>query len=116
MGNGPSGHKDLDTTEVLEDACPKCICYSPTQFFLSPFFINKIFDNISRFSKFRSFLVVQTVKNPHAMVDICVQTLGREDPLEEGMATHSRVLAWRNSRTEEPGGLQSVGSQRGRQD
>ena len=37
---------------------------------------------------------------------------GREDPLEEGMATHSSILAWRISWTEEPGGLQSMGSQR----
>ena len=38
--------------------------------------------------------------------------LGREDPLEEGMATHSSVLAWKIPRTEEPRGLQSIGSQR----
>ena len=37
---------------------------------------------------------------------------GQEDPLEEGMATHSSILAWRTPRTEEPGGLQSIGSQR----
>ena len=41
-----------------------------------------------------------------------VQSLGREDPLEEEMATHSSVLAWEIPRTEEPGGLQSMGSQR----
>jgi len=40
-----------------------------------------------------------------------VQPLGREDPLEKGMATHSSVLAWRIPRTEEPGGLQSMGLQ-----
>ena len=40
-----------------------------------------------------------------------VPSLGREDPLEEGVATHSSVLAWRTPRTEEPGGLQSVGWQ-----
>ena len=40
------------------------------------------------------------------------QSLGREDPLEEGMATHSSVLAWEIPRTEETGGLQSMGSQR----
>ena len=40
-----------------------------------------------------------------------VRTLGQEDPLEEGMATHSSILAWRIPRTEEPGGLQSMGSQ-----
>ena len=41
-----------------------------------------------------------------------VQSLGREDPLEEGMATRSIVLAWRGPWTEEPGGLQSTGPQR----
>ena len=41
-----------------------------------------------------------------------VQSLGREDPLEEGMAAHSSILAWRISWTEEPGGLQSIRSQR----
>ena len=41
-----------------------------------------------------------------------VQSLGREDPLEEGMAAHSNVLAWRTPWTEEPGGLLSTGSQR----
>ena len=40
------------------------------------------------------------------------QFLGQEDPLEEGMATHSSILAWEIPWTEEPGGLQSVGSQR----
>ena len=40
------------------------------------------------------------------------RSLGQEDPLEKGMATHSSVLAWRTSWTEEPGGLQSTGSQR----
>ena len=41
-----------------------------------------------------------------------VGSLGREDPLEEEMATHSSILAWRISRIEEPGGLQSMGSQK----
>ena len=41
-----------------------------------------------------------------------LQPLGREDPLKEGMATHSSLLAWRIPWTEEPGGLQSIGSQR----
>ena len=45
-----------------------------------------------------------------------VQSLGREDPLEEGMETHSCVFAWRIPWTEEPGGLQSIGSQRVRHD
>ena len=57
-------------------------------------------------------LVVQTIKNPPAMQEIWVPSLGQEDPLEEGMASHSSILAWRIPWTEEPGGLQSVGSQR----
>ena len=50
------------------------------------------------------------VKNPPA--NAWVPSLGREDPLEKGMAIHSSVLAWRIPWTEEPGGLQSVGLQR----
>ena len=52
------------------------------------------------------------VKNPSAMHETQVRSLGWEDPLEEGMATHSSILAWRVPWTEEPGGLQSIGSQR----
>ena len=61
-------------------------------------------------------LVFQIVKNPPAMREIWVQSLGWEDPLEEGMATHSSILAWRIPWTEEPGGLQSMGLQRVRHD
>ena len=57
-------------------------------------------------------LVAQTVKNVPAMQETQVQSLGQEDPLEKGTATHSSILAWRIPRTEEPGGLQSLGSQR----
>ena len=52
------------------------------------------------------------VKNLPAMQETGVPSLGGEDPREQGMATHSSVLAWRIPWTEEPGGLQSVGSQR----
>ena len=51
------------------------------------------------------FPVAQTVKNPPEMQETWVRSLGREDPLEEGMATHSSILAWRIPWTEEPGGL-----------
>ena len=54
--------------------------------------------------------MVQRVKNPPAMQETQVLSLGREDPLEKGMATHSSILAWRIPQTEEPGGLQSMGS------
>ena len=57
-------------------------------------------------------LVAQLVKNPPAMQDTLVQFLGWEDPLEKGMTTYSNILACRTPWTEEPGGLQSMGSQR----
>ena len=62
------------------------------------------------------FLMVQTVKNLPAVQETQVQSLGQESPLEKGMATHSSILAWRLPWTEEPGGLQSMGSQRVRHD
>ena len=52
------------------------------------------------------------VKNSSAMQEMQAQSLGQEDPLEKGMVTHSSILAWRIPWTEEPGGLQSMGSQR----
>ena len=57
-------------------------------------------------------LVSQLVKNPPAMQETQVQSLGQKESLEKGMATHSRTLAWKILWTEEPGGLQSVGSQK----
>ena len=57
-------------------------------------------------------LVAQMVKNLPAVQETWVRSLGREDPLEKGMSTHSNILAWRIPWTEEPGGLQSMGSQR----
>ena len=63
--------------------------------------------------------MAQWVKNPPAMQEAQgthVQSLGWEDPLEKGMATHSSILAWEIPGTEEPGGLQSMGSQRVRHD
>ena len=56
--------------------------------------------------------MAQLVKNLPAMQETRVQSLGWEDPLEKGMETHSSILAWRIPWTEEPGGLQSMGSQR----
>ena len=61
-------------------------------------------------------LVAKVVNNLPAMQDPWVPSLGWEDPLENGMATHSSILAWRIPRTEEPGKLQSMGSQRAGQD
>ena len=57
-------------------------------------------------------LVAQMVKNLPAMQEICVPSLGREDPLKKGMVTHFSILAWRIPWTEESGRLQKLGSQR----
>ena len=66
-----------------------------------------------------AFQVAQWIKKSPAMQEtqkMRVGYLGEEDPLEEGMESHSSILAWRIPWTEEPGGLQSIGSQRVRQD
>ena len=60
--------------------------------------------------------LAQMVNNLPAMQETRVQSLGQEDPLEKGMATHSSIPAWRIPRTEEPGRLQSMGLQRVRHD
>ena len=57
-------------------------------------------------------MVVQTVKHLPAIQETWVQSLGQEDSLEKEMATHSSIFAWRTPWMEEPGGLQSMGSQR----
>ena len=56
--------------------------------------------------------MAQTVKNLPTMVETGVQSLGWEDPLEEEMTTHSSILAWEIPWRQEPGGLQSMGSER----
>ena len=61
-------------------------------------------------------LWAQTVKNLSAMQETLFQSLGQEESLEKGMATYSSILAWRIPWTEEPGGLQSMGSHRVRHD
>ena len=55
--------------------------------------------------------MAQTAKNPPAVQETWVRSLGREGPLKRGMAAHSSILAWRIQWTEEPGGLQPMGSQ-----
>ena len=61
-------------------------------------------------------LVTQMVKDPPAMQETWVWSLGWEDPLEQGMTTHSSILAWRTPWTEEFGGLHSMGSPKVRHD
>ena len=63
-------------------------------------------------SMIQASLVAQMVKNLTTVQETQVCSLGLENPLEESMANHSSVLAWRIPWTEEPGGLQSMGSQR----
>ena len=60
----------------------------------------------------KASLVAQVVKNPPAMQETWVQSLGREDPLEKEMTTHSSILAWRIPWIEKPGGLQPMGLRR----
>ena len=75
-------------------------------------------NNISTSEQFHSItltvasLVAESVKNLPAVQETRVQSLGWEDPLEKVIASHSSILAWKISWTEEPGGLQSMGSQR----
>ena len=64
----------------------------------------------------RTSLVAQKVKHLPTVRETQVQSLGREDLLKKEMATHSSILAWKIPWTEEPGGLQSLGSQRVRHD
>ena len=68
--------------------------------------------NLSKVPEIGASLVAQLVKNPPAMWETWVLSLGQEDPLEKGMATHSSLLAQRIPWTEEPAGLQSIGLQR----
>ena len=56
-------------------------------------------------------LVAQLVKNPPAKQETWIRSLGQEDPLKKGMATHSSIFAWEIPWAEEPGRLQSMGSQ-----
>ena len=75
-----------------------------------------LFDIILSFQGFPSDSYGKKKKNLPAMREIQVQSLGGEDLLEKGTVIHSGILAWRISWTEEPGGLQSMGSQRVRHD
>ena len=68
-------------------------------------------ENMNIYEKWAS-LMAQMVKNLPALQEMQVQSLGLQDPPKKRMATHSSILAWRIPWTEEPGGLQSVGSQR----
>ena len=70
--------------------------------------------NLGKYGWFQVSLVAQTVKSLPAMQESWIWSLGPEDPLEKEMATHFSTLAWKIPQTEEPGGLQSIGSPRDR--
>ena len=86
----------------------------PRPVFPSPLLIAALRDKCSGRSMTGASLVAQRIKNPPAMQETRIQFLGQEDPLEKEMAPHSSILAWKNPWTEEPGGLQSMGSQKSR--
>ena len=81
---------------------------APATWYLSPRWAEKYFPS----SLWRPSLVTQSVKNPLAMQETRVWSLGQDDPLEKEMATHSSILACEISWTEEPGRLQSMVSQK----
>ena len=88
-----------------------CVCVYFNQIWeVLAIIVSNIFAAISVFSG--ASLVAQRLKRLPARQETQIQSLGREDPLEKELATHSSILAWRIPRTEEPGGLQSTGSQR----
>ena len=76
--------------------------------------INTIYNSVKniKYIGIRASLVAWTVKRLPTMRETRVRSLGQEDPLEKEMATHSSIHAWKIPWTEEPGGLQSMGSQR----
>ena len=91
------------------------ICNFP-QHFLDTLRSTKIPWNLTTSFGKRTSLMAQTVKLLPTMWKTWVRSLGREDPLEKEMATHSSTLAWKIPWTEEPGRLQSMGSQRAGQE
>ena len=76
------------------------------------YYIKLYLKNNASYSFLMSSLVARLAKSLPAMQETRIQSLGREDSLEKKMATHSSILAWRIPWTEEPGGLQSMVSQR----
>ena len=103
------GH-ELEQAPGVGDGQGSLSCYSPWGHKESV-----MTEQLFRTSPFMDFLSGSTVKNQPAMQEFeetQFRSLGQEDPLEEGMATHSSILAWIIPWTEEPGGLQSMGSQR----
>ena len=143
LGQGTRGHVLLLACCPILTGCEYAFILSSSLLFRNPFHYEKFhhsfvlwqivlptkegWENLKTARYFDSWLclsyvisglpqVAQTVKNLPAMLENQVRSLGQEDPLKKGMATHSSILAWRILRTGEPGGLQSMGLQRVGQD
>ena len=115
MNYSPWGCKELDVTEHPSTAHEKHNRASLVVQWLRLHTLNAGGTDVSPGQGTRGFLCDSAVKNLTAMQEpqeTWVQPLGLEDPLKEGIAVHSSVLAWRISWTEEPAGLQSVGTQK----
>ena len=106
-------HWQVDSSPLSHQGSPTDNSHSWLMFHAG---IPSFFWFIYRYPQFLYSLVVQTVKSLPAMRETQVQSLGQEDPLEKEMATHSSILSWRIPWTEEPGGLESMGSQKVRHD
>ena len=109
--SGPHHHHSPDKIESMTDPKPTLFFFLSTLPSLSHI---KWFFSLSpelMIIQQTTQLVAQRLKHLPAMWETWVQSLGREDPLEKEMATHSSILAWRIPWTEEPGGLQSMGLQ-----
>ena len=102
LASGNSGRLYLFGLQIIADG--DCSHESRRRLFLG----RKVTTNLDSMAS----LVAQRLKHLPPMRDTRVQSLGREDPLEKEMATHSSILAWRIPWTEEPGRLQSTGPQR----
>ena len=106
----------MNSSDGLNQQCVASWCHfpfpplpQPLSLVLAHFFLN--FFLYMSLSFFRASLVAQTVKCLPTMRETWVRSLGREDPLEKEMPTHSSILAWKIPWTEDPCGLQSTGSQ-----
>ena len=101
----------------------QCFLYSGMTPFFGAFLVLSLFcysegrsfidqsEFVGEGDSFLASLVAQLVKNPPVVQEMQILSLGSEDPLKKGMATHCSILVWRIPRTEAPGGLQSTGSQ-----
>ena len=98
------------TSRLIHVAAKAPLPFKLTSFY--PSHLISLWSHLPLTEKLYSSLVTQRLKRLPAMQETWVRSLGREDPLEKEMATHSSILAWRIPWTEEPGELQSMGSQR----